>query len=125
MAQLEHLSDLAIKRLTDILNLEYEDDYRYVLDAAKYVIDRVFGTVRPARYKVALSKIRTSADAQTVIDQILCEVAAGTIAPREGVEVAGIVGAWLKVRELADVEERISVLEAATGIGQPTGDGLS
>jgi hypothetical protein len=60
----------------------------------------------------ALPKIETAADAVCASAAILEAVAGGHLSPTEAAEISGLISAHLRVLEVAELEKRLSALEA-------------
>ena len=81
----------------------------------KAVLDRVAPARREATINIDLPAIKSPADAPVVIANLLAKVAAGELAPSEATAVAGLLEQYRRQSELADLEARLTALEAAAG----------
>jgi uncharacterized protein DUF5681 len=86
--------------------LEHDDNA-----ALKMCLDRVLPIRRERRVNIALPSIESAEDAAKAMDAILEAVASGEISPAEAVEISKLVETRIKVTELVDLEQRITLLE--------------
>ena len=83
-----------------------------ILITAKLVLDRVLPARRDRTVSFALPTIESMADAVSASPAILEAVADGHPSPTEAVEIIGLISTHLRVLEVAELEKRLSALEA-------------
>jgi hypothetical protein len=66
---------------------------------------------RPLRFKLGV--LNTCADAQLALAQIVAGAADGTILVDEATALTGVINAFLKAHEIAELEQRLCALEQA------------
>ena len=81
----------------------------------KAVLDRVAPARKEARIAIGLPPLETPQDAPAVIAALLAKVADGQIAPGEAQSIVGLLEAFRRQSELADIEARLSRLEEIDG----------
>jgi hypothetical protein len=84
------------------------------MTAARLVLDRIVPARKDRAVFVDLPRIDTPADIPAATGAILEATAAGELTPAEGSALVSIAESHRKAMELADLEERVKALEAAT-----------
>lgn len=77
----------------------------------KALLDRIAPARKEATFVVELPPLETPQDAPAVIAALLAKVAAGQLAPGEAQSIAGLLEAFRRQSEFADIEARLSRLE--------------
>lgn len=80
--------------------------------ALRLCLERIAPPRKDAPVQVQLPDIRTAADLPAAIAALLQAVAAGEVTPNEGERLARLVGEAGRAIDLAEIEERLSALEA-------------
>lgn len=81
--------------------------------AVKICMERLYPPRKDAPISFQVSKMETTADAVSVMGDVLEAMAAGDISPSEAQAVAGIVETFRRTIETNDIERRIAELEGA------------
>jgi hypothetical protein len=76
----------------------------------KFLLDRILPKQRPL--ELELPEMNFAADAVDALGALLNAVGRGEIAPREGAEVATLLGAYARAIDGADHERRLEAIEA-------------
>ena len=80
--------------------------------AARLILERIAPPRKGRPVAFDLPRIDTAADVLAALGAVLGAVAAGTLTPDEGVTIAGLLDAQRRAIETADIEHRLSELEA-------------
>lgn len=80
--------------------------------ALRLCLERIAPPRKDAPVTFALPLINSAADAAEAMAAVVSAVADGGLTPMEGASVAGLVEAYRKTLETADLEARIAALEA-------------
>jgi hypothetical protein len=76
----------------------------------KFLLDRILPKQR--RIELELPEVKFASDAVDALGAVLDAVCSAEIAPREGAEVAVLLGAYARAINLADHERRLEAIEA-------------
>jgi hypothetical protein len=76
----------------------------------KFLLDRIFPKQRPL--ELELPEVNFAVDAVDALGVLINAVGSGEIAPREGAEVAMLLGAYARAIDVADHERRLEAIEA-------------
>ena len=75
----------------------------------RFLLDRILPKERPVH--VDLPVMNQSADAIDALAVVVEAVGAGRIAPSEAAALAGLVGAYARVMDVAELQERVENIE--------------
>jgi hypothetical protein len=76
----------------------------------KFLLDRILPKQR--RIELELPEVKFASDAVDALGAVLDAVCSAEIAPREGAEVAMLLGAYARAIDVADHERRLEAIEA-------------
>lgn len=82
--------------------------------AVKLVLDKLIPSAKELPLSLSLPKVEGAADLPAALSAVMAAVAQGEITPCEGQALAGMLEAFRKGVELADIETRLTVLESQT-----------
>ena len=80
--------------------------------AMKLCLDRIAPPRKEATVSFDMPYLSSASAGADLIENILRAVADGQIAPGEAAKLGGLVECWRKARELGEIEDRLSALEA-------------
>ena len=112
------LREIMAARLDEMLVVAYENALQGDVDSMMAVLRieerraRLFGIDRrEAPVKANLSNLSRPQDAMTIVGELLEKATNGELSPDEAAKLSGLVQAFMKIAETADLAERIAKLE--------------
>ena len=111
------LDALAAGEASDVLKATVERAKAGDMAAARIVLDRCWPVRRGRPVRLDLPKMRTPADLAFALGAVAQSVVRGELSPEEGAAVAAVLETHRRAIETAQLEQRVSSLEAA----QPRG----
>jgi DNA-binding transcriptional MerR regulator len=127
----EDLRELMSRRLDEMLAVAYENAMQGDVDSMLAVLRieerraRLFGVDRrEAPVKADLPKLTRPQDALVVVGELLVKATNGELSPDEAGKLSGLVQAFMKIAETADLAERIAKLEEMRDESVATAGGI-